>query len=422
MCWKESMIAVIKESQEWNIFRAIRCFAWEDFLKFYEYYHNGLNHEAREFQEIIDKKGNTPLHRLCSIGSVPKFVLEKVLQILFSHGAISDVIGMQNDFGDTPLHIICRTSQRSKGNLTFLLRYCNKSNALTTQNVEGQTPLHVAASSKAWFPVIHELVRADPSPLLMQDNLGFIPAIALWNSTLSNVVVRFEIFDENRDVSDLPIFKKFWEKMKFLLLQTYKVDGHLTTKNYLCDSDDSNSSKQEILHAIFRYVCYETDKLFFAVRWDKSILYDSFDKYGNLPIHILVSKNMCKLNEMNNDASFHMKYRLLRHCLLQNTEAAGTTDGEGRLLLHRLIENCPPSTSYVFDDWSELIHYTLYAAPKALGTRDVKTRFYPFMCAAMEGSIDQTFMLLIEKPEILQFFSYTNQKHNNFKEILCCAS
>ena len=410
MCWKESMLAVIKESQEWNIFRAIRCFAWEEFLNYYEYYHSDLNHEAKgEFQEIIDVKGNTPLHRLCSIGSVPVYVLEKVLQILFSHGASSDVIGMQNDVGDTPLHIICRTSQRSKGNLSFLLRYCYKSDALTTQNGEGQTPLHVAASSKAWFPVIHELVRADPSPLLIQDNLGLIPAITLWNSTLGNVMLRFEISDETRDVSDIPMFKKFWEKMKFLLLQTYKLDGHLTTKNYLYDSDGSNSSNQEILHAIFRYVCYETDKLFFAVHWDKSILYDTFDKYGNLPIHILVSENMCKLNEMNNDMSFHMKYRILRHCLLQNTEAAGTADGEGRLLLHKIIENCPPSTSYVFDDWTDLIQHTFYAAPKALGTRDMNTRFYPFMCAALKGSIDQTFLLLIEKPEILQFFLYKQQ-------------
>ena len=64
------------------------------------------------------------------------------------------------------------------------------------------------------------------------------------------------------------------------------------------------------------------------------------------------------------------------------------TDPDGRLPLHLALENGM--------DWEDGVEDIMLYAPRAVSTRDVKTRFYPFMQAAVGDmyDLDTVFQLL----------------------------
>jgi hypothetical protein len=127
------------------------------------------------------------------------------------------------------------------------------------------------------------------------------------------------------------------------------------------------------------------------------------DNDGNLPLHLFlesctIERDRAIERGYAKDAIEYQFAVTLCLCWLleANPQAANQTNGEGRLPLHLAIEN------------RSLFHDTAVAplldlAPRALLTRDIKSRLYPFANAAVgaTANLDVTFNLLQRDPTVL---------------------
>ncbi|MCX5925555.1 MAG: ankyrin repeat domain-containing protein [Candidatus Dependentiae bacterium] len=84
---------------------------------------------------IDEKTGNTPLHQACSEHN------PKIAQLLLAHGA---QVNITNKTGDTPLHLILRSTEarsaQKQQKLELIQEILNKKPDLTIKNKDGQTP------------------------------------------------------------------------------------------------------------------------------------------------------------------------------------------------------------------------------------------------------------------------------------------
>ena len=100
------------------------------------------------------KNTNTPLHEMCTIGSAPLRLLEKILEAWY------EATITRNRHGETPLHIKAWNSQFSSSPVRMLIKSNKK--AVRMLNNTGKTPLAIACMSGACYEVIRELVIAYP--------------------------------------------------------------------------------------------------------------------------------------------------------------------------------------------------------------------------------------------------------------------
>jgi len=310
---------------------------------------------------------NTPLHEICSIGSAPHFLIEKILL------SWEEATTYKNRYGDTPLHITCRNSQRSCFAVSRLIKH--SPGALTIQNECGEIPLLVAFKSGSFFPVIEELVQANTATLLIRDEKGRVPAHTLWTSFLKTIPGAMAVrrnMNANSNSADCcmgGLLYRFWEKFKYVLLETNRLEyqsiGRTFNENELCHMIIAQNFKD--VHI----------PLSLALRHNPDLGLQG-DSDGNTPLHVEAREGDAKSISL-----------LLRKCVA----SASVRNNEGRAPLHFAIESRV--------SWEKQLYPLVQAVPDSLCWKDLTTHLYPFMLAASVDDVDNTFQLLRAAPYVL---------------------
>lgn len=180
----------------------------------------------------------TYLHWLCNIPNTPDNLVELVSSLY-----PNAIIMPDTQYGDTPLHIICRSSQMNSNKIRIILQYCpkmnnnnnintntntnninecsvvinshhhqqqqqhgeeqvehdnNNNNNTTTptllllsdvliRNVFGGTALHSACNHNAILDTLYVLVNANPNILKIRTREGVHVISALWNAYINTI-------------------------------------------------------------------------------------------------------------------------------------------------------------------------------------------------------------------------------------------
>jgi len=338
---------------------SFKCYAWDEISSICD---NHPHLMGDTFSNL-----NTPLHEICSLGSAPHFLVEKILN---SWERSSTIL---NRYGDTPLHVKCRNSQRTCSIVSLLIKHSPE--ALTIQNDFGETPLHVALACASYLPVIKELVQANAWTLLRADDKGRIPVHTLWISFMNTIPGAMAVRrglnskDDSSDSCNEGLLGRFWEKFTYVILQTdhllCQANGHVFDENKIChmimaqDFENPNSP------------------LFLSLRHNPDLGLQG-DHDGNNPTHIKAKEGDAQSIEF-----------LLQIC----GASASIRNKKGRAPLHLAALNKV--------SWKEILYPLVQATPDSLCWKDPTTRLYPFMLAALVNDTDNTFQLLKAAPHVL---------------------
>jgi len=219
-------------------------------------------------------KNDTVLHEICSVGSAPMHLFEKVL-CLWKGACL-----IQNKDGDTPLHIATRCSQISSHKAKLLVCCC--ADALAIKNNSGDTPLNVALISKAAFPVIKIILEKDKSLLMMVDDNGQTPSQKLWesfNQTIPGLIAMKKYLKGDVEMSNL--LRRFWITYKYCSLEMYKLTQNIddAEDNSLCHAILTQNLKEKYLH----------EALILGLKCCPSAAYKrSHD--GRMPLHVALER------------------------------------------------------------------------------------------------------------------------------------
>jgi len=343
-----------------HLFNAFKNYAWDDI----SFMCDSL--EGKVLQGRFSNS-NTPLHEICSIGSAPHFLVEKVLL------SWEEATTYKNRHGDTPLHITCRNSQRSCFVVSRLMKH--SPGALTMKNEYGEIPLLVAFNSGSFLPVIKELVQANTATLLIRDEKGRVPAHTLWTSfsiTIPGAMAlrrNVSADSNNADYCMGGLLYRFWKKFKYVLLETnrleYEADGRTFNENEICHMIITQNFKDAHV------------PLSLALR-DNPDLGLQADSDGNHPLHVKAREGDAKSISL-----------LLQKCVA----SASMRNDEGRIPLHFAVESKA--------SWKNTLYPLVQAVPDSLGWKDPTTHLYPFMLAASVDDVGNTFQLLRAAPYVL---------------------
>ena len=376
----------------------IRVFDWKA-VETYLNVQNRKDPSAREDPPHLsccvwkNKKGNTLLHLICTIGSAPTSTVRKVLQG-WPRAAL-----LQNRYGDTPLHEECKNCQRSLEKAQLLIRHCVESTFI--MNSSGRSPLHIACLSNAKLPVLMELIKANPSMLLVKDDYGNTPLDLIFHSWGRNVHMMLAVKSIlNRacgedDWSETSVFGTFWIRMAFLFVKTYSLthtipDLHGTTLYPVQTYVES----PYLLHAMLQCKKCPHEFLMTAIV-KRPYLCQVSDEHGNLPLHVLVSLSLWGTKQKI--------HQLCKHFIDAFPNAARIANHEGRVPLNIALERGKVTWEYRIQDLFQ-------AAPEAIMARDCKTHLYPFMLAAVtsnescaeEEQLNTIYHLLRVQPNVIQ--------------------
>jgi len=348
-----------------------------------------------EAQLINERRGITPLHLVCSIGSAPSTVVRSVL-LSWLYAAT-----MKNKkYWETPLHLACRNSQKTVSKVKILTEICPESSS--ELNIYGQSPLHVACLSNSCLQVLQELVAVDPSMVLLRDNNGNTPLCLVWNSYRENIFGRMMLAsfeNSNNDPIDDSIaranrpFGRFCQKMIFLTQIAAKQLSVAASSEIHHDSENfehnSFNSDDHLLQAIIQVPFSPLDFFVLILRLYPASSRNA-DKNGNLPLHLVA-------------ASWRFSDKFVFDKLISlHPRGAHTLNKKGELPLHIALKEGK--------SWYDGVQYLVHATPRlALGTRDIESGLLPFMMAAVgngDGKLEQwrldtVFLLLLKGPEFL---------------------
>ncbi len=376
-------------------------------------------HRPFLIQNAVFSNGNTALHEICNIGSAPYALIEKVLNVW------EEALTVRNKYGDTPLHITTRNSQKSLNRVKLIVEACldldaklNKDgdddqsplSLLEYQNTSGQTPLATACVSIAWFPVLKMLIEKCPKALTIKDCDGHTPVEAMWGSFQKNIIGVTSIRQFLRCIDDKlikggvntmsPLLKRFWDKFCFCVLESYEYGRRLQG---LTDDDLQNLlgfRDKMLIHAILSEGIHQgLDTLLELALKNYPSLGMHTDQNGNTPLHILA----CRERSTKNN---HLISILISKC----RDSAKVVNNQGRLPLHVAMDSYWNLDSAIdYGVWrSTKIRTIMVANVDALEYFDTscsesneKVFLYPFMIAAWHGDLDTTFEMIKLRPNAL---------------------
>jgi len=336
---------------------------------------------------------NTALHEICGVGSAPYQTVVKILQVR------TNTCLAQNKYGDTPLHVSARNSQKSLGRTKLILE-CHPE-ALKIRNNAGHTPLDTALVSCASFPVIKLLVEKEPTLLLMRsdDNGGLTPLQLLWSSFQNNLVgaLALKSYLSGREDRMRSVLEKFWRKAKFCTMMSYRLgldekDAHT---NIITDDDNNDNDRHLLCHAILAQTSKLLHQPLKIALMENHELAMQKDLAGNTPLHIVTKTKDYKSIEV-----------ILNLC----PSSARIKDGDGRLALHIALvglkdekddgvnrNTCTSTRS------SKIVTRVLKTNVDASGCPDPDPLndtygLFPFMIAATYHNLQLTYDMLLERP------------------------
>ena len=331
---------------------------------------------AEEAQRIaIPCKGWTRLHQLCSIGSTPRHIVEHVANLNPQAVTLPDT-----RYGDTPLHLAARNSQKSAAKINHLLACIDggdgqEKQGVLIRNVFGGSALHSAVNHNAVLEVLQALVVANPRILSVHTHDGIHPISALYTAYIQTIsgymAVARLIKGETVENAAEGHFGRFWAKVEFMAT----VDQPPTTEH---------NKERMVLHGLLQaQILVNFYKL--ALKWDPTLATVPLTR-GDLPLHVLVERRPFRLKEKE----------AIEATLQEYPQAASVRNDNGDLPIFLAIRNKMP-----FGNGMDAI---LEASRSSVMQRDPETKLLPFQLAAAVGgkvAVDNTFHLLLTQPDLL---------------------
>eukprot|EP00977_Amphora_coffeiformis_P001638 scaffold310_cov168-Amphora_coffeaeformis.AAC.33 len=331
---------------------------------------------TEEAQRIaIPSNGWTRLHQVCAIGSTPRHIVELVANLNPEAVTMPDT-----RYGDTPLHLAARNSQKSAAKIKHLLACIEggdgqEKQGVLIRNVFGGTPLHSAVNHNAVLEVLQALVAANPRILYVHTHDGIHPISALYTAYIQTIpgymAVAKIIKGETVENAAEGHFGRFWAKVEFMA----------TT-----DQQPTNEHAREhmVLHGLLQaQILVNFYKL--ALKWDPTLATVPSTR-GDLPLHVLVERRPFRLKEKE----------AIEATLEAYSQAASVRNNNGDLPIFLAIRNKMP-----FGNGMDAI---LEASRSSVMQRDPETNLLPFQLAAAVGgkvAVDNTFHLLLTQPDLL---------------------
>lgn len=336
--------------------------------------HNVLANNPNEAKRIVNPSlGWTKLHWLCSIGSAPQNLIQLAASLYPEAVCLPD-----HRYGDTPLHIVCRNSQTSSAKLKILLDCITDPEGVLIRNRFGGTALHSASNHNAVIEAIQALVEANPRILRVTTHEGMHAISALWTAYIQTIPGYMCVARtlKGESVTD-NYFSRFWKKMEFLAT-SYFLQSPNAPKRPV------ESTHRYVLHGLLQcHVLINNYKL--ALLKDPSLAQTS-DANGNLPLHILVETRPFRLKERE----------ALAVTINAFPKAASILNDAGDAPLFLAIRNKIPFENGL----DELLN----AGKAVIQQRDRETRLFPFQLAAVVGgkvALDSIYRLLTTQPDLL---------------------
>jgi hypothetical protein len=110
------------------------------------------------------------------------------------------------------------------------------------------------------------------------------------------------------------------------------------------------------------------------------------DSLGRTPLHIAATLS----------PQFPSCETIIAALIQLYPEAARMTDTEGRLAIDLAAEH---------GHSGEVMELLVHAEPRAVDTRDLRDKFYPFLAAALHANVSTTYYLLRAKPHVISYFN-----------------
>eukprot|EP00526_Cylindrotheca_closterium_P018268 CAMPEP_0113614734 /NCGR_PEP_ID=MMETSP0017_2-20120614/7327_1 /TAXON_ID=2856 /ORGANISM="Cylindrotheca closterium" /LENGTH=366 /DNA_ID=CAMNT_0000523927 /DNA_START=76 /DNA_END=1176 /DNA_ORIENTATION=- /assembly_acc=CAM_ASM_000147 len=326
--------------------------------------------ELKEVNELYGY-GWTILHFLCAVPPVPDDIFQSVVEL---YPEATRLRGKK--WGQTPLHVLCRNSQKSVRKVQIILKHMEPEDLLIGTNV-GSTALHCACASHAWIPVLEELIQANPKIVLAKTYDQHTALVALFQAHLQTIpghlqlvrILKGEKVEENH-------FTKFWEKVLLMATTAFKL-----SPNYSPDieADFENYG----LHGLqFLRAPLQLQQVAIKLHPEWVSVADS---EGNYPLHNAVIRKPIRIKDV----------KLIRDLATAYPEAASkrNTKGEEPIFI-ALRERMA---------WDAGIEALVKAQPEILSSIDSETGLYPFLLAAsLDGKValETTYQLLCANPHL----------------------
>lgn len=330
--------------------------------------------------------GRAPLHMVCSVGSSPT-------QVIAAVAAAAPQMVMHSDkvYNDTPMHIVCRNSQKTAAKAAIILQHCSNDDILR-RNVIGGTCLHSACGHNAVLDVIKLIVRKNPRVLKISSFDGIPPIRGLFFAYTTSIpgVLAVGKMLKGRQVSE-GHFDRFWAKADFLALEYFRLTTACPNKYKTTNSHDEASTTANIPNKFVAHGLMHCDAplnlLKIAFKRDTACA-TALDAENNTPLHTLVERR---------------PYRLYEREAIQSTleafpQAADFANHAGHIPLMLAIRNKIP-----FENGVDLI---FKADMTVVSLRDPETGLVPFQLAATVGgpeAFNTTFALLTALPQTIGF-------------------
>ena len=328
--------------------------------------------ELRELNELHGY-GWTVLHFLCAVPPVPDDIFESVVEL---YPEAVRVRGKK--WGQTPLHVLCRNSQKSVRKVQTLLKHVKAEDLLIGTNI-GSTALHCACASHAWIPVLKELIEANPEIVLAQTHDQHTALVALFQSHLQTIQGHLQVVRILRgDSVEEDHFTKFWEKVSLMattalkLSPTYSPDMEADIEKYS-------------LHGL-QYLRAPLQLQQVAIKLHPEWV-SVADSEGNYPLHNVVIRKPLRIKDVH----------LIRDLAEAYPEAASKRNAKGEepifIALRERIA------------WDAGLETLVKAQPDILSSVDSETGLYPFLLAAsLDGKVtlETTYQLLCANPHLVK--------------------
>eukprot|EP00978_Attheya_sp_CCMP212_P000459 scaffold907_cov55-Attheya_sp.AAC.3 len=298
-----------------------------------------------------DQYGDTVVH--ACVNSVPSCL--KSLEILLQHR--SDLASQSNHERKLPLHMNIRDLDAAK----YLLQQYPI--GVTQRDSKGRLPLHCILSrdddERIATEVAQLLMDAMDGRIIVRDKRGVTPVDLICQKL--NVILQEEI----------PLSREGIELWELLL--------HLIRSNVRTAEPNTE------LHTIVDLTC-PFHVVRYAIRQFPSQTCHR-DRLGRTPLHISSTQP-------------HASNDVIRELVQASPEAARMKDQEGRLAIDLAAEH---------GNDPQVLEILIMAEPRAVDTRDLRDKRYPFIAAALgkHETVTTTYLLLRAKPHVISYFHET---------------
>jgi len=334
-------------------------------------------HERQEELKEVNVRhgyGWTILHFLCAVPPVPNDIFEMVVEL---YPEATKIRGKK--WGQTPLHVLCRLSQRSIRKVQILLKHMDPEDLLLVTHI-GSSALHCACNSHAWIPVHQELIKANPKIVLQKTyEYKHTAVVALWQSHLQTIQGHMQVARILRGYKVKETknhFIKFWDKIILMAVTAFKL-----SPNYSPDMEAN--IEQYALHGLqFLRAPLKVQQV--AIKLHPEWL-SVADSEGNYPLHNVVIRRPFRLKDVH----------LIKDLVAAYPEAASKRNAKGEEPIFIALQGRMA--------WDEGVAALVEAQPEILSSIDDKTCLYPFLLAAsLDGNVavETTYQLLCANPHV----------------------